>query len=72
MFPIVTNWNRRGESRSYPGRFSPQPEQIARLLARGPSLQLPPKDADAAKQTPIFVLVGGRDGGARVWQQAAR
>lgn len=37
-----------------------------------PTLQLPPKDADAAKQTPIFVLVGGRDGGARVWQQAEK
>jgi hypothetical protein len=35
MFHSGTNWNRRGASRSYPGRFLPQPEQIARLLARG-------------------------------------
>ncbi len=41
------------------------------LTVSPPALVPPPKIAADAKQTPILVLVGTRDGGARVWQKAA-
>lgn len=81
MFPIGTNWNRRGESRSYPGRFSPQPEQIARLLARGPASNSHPRTptlpgrrrsscwsavATAARES------GSRPRGNRLWNKSDR